>query len=90
MTEDSCLVESAQIRRDFLGGQRAAIQNSRSLEEIEETLLRAAIYARVPAGLEAFRVAGAILKQLDQPVATAGAHRVSSAGDHRDGSASQE
>lgn len=42
---------------------RGAITNGASVEEIQETLLQTAIYAGVPAALEAFRVAEGVLKE---------------------------
>lgn len=40
---------------------RGALTNGCSVLEIQETLLQAAIYAGVPAGIDAFRVADAIV-----------------------------
>lgn len=45
---------------------RGAVRNGCTTEEIQETLLQAAAYAGVPAGMEAFRVAEAVLEQLAQ------------------------
>ena len=42
---------------------RGALTNGASPGEIQETLLQTAIYAGVPAALEAFRVADAVLKE---------------------------
>jgi 4-carboxymuconolactone decarboxylase len=42
---------------------RGALANGASVAEIQETLLQTAIYAGVPAALESFRVADAILKE---------------------------
>ena len=42
---------------------RAALKNECSPEEIQETLLQAAVYAGVPAGVEGFRVATPVIKQ---------------------------
>jgi 4-carboxymuconolactone decarboxylase len=36
---------------------RGAFANGATIEEIQETLLQAAVYAGIPAGMEAFRVA---------------------------------
>ena len=44
---------------------RGALTNGVSPEEIQEVLLQAAIYVGVPAALESFRVADAILKERD-------------------------
>jgi 4-carboxymuconolactone decarboxylase len=43
---------------------RGAISNGCTREEIQEALLQVAVYAGVPAGMEAFRVAEATLDQL--------------------------
>jgi 4-carboxymuconolactone decarboxylase len=43
---------------------QGAVNNGVSVAEIQETLLQAAVYAGVPAGLESFRVAEKILKEL--------------------------
>ncbi len=41
---------------------RGALRNGCTVEEIQETLLQAAIYCGVPAAMEAFRVAEAAIK----------------------------
>jgi 4-carboxymuconolactone decarboxylase len=43
---------------------RGAVSNGCTREEIQEALLQVAVYAGVPAGMEAFRVAEATLDQL--------------------------
>jgi 4-carboxymuconolactone decarboxylase len=45
---------------------RGAIRNGCTREEIQEALLQVAVYAGVPAGMEAFRVAEATRDQLAQ------------------------
>lgn len=47
---------------------RGAVNNGVSIAEIQETLLQAAVYAGVPAGLESFRVAEKVLKELGHDV----------------------
>ncbi|MDY0242006.1 MAG: carboxymuconolactone decarboxylase family protein [Rhodospirillaceae bacterium] len=42
---------------------RGALRNGVTPEEIREVLLQVAIYAGVPAGVEAFRIAGAVLAE---------------------------
>lgn len=42
---------------------RGALTNGATVAEIQETLLQTAIYAGVPAALESFRIADAILKE---------------------------
>lgn len=43
---------------------RGAVNNGATVEEIQEVLLQAAIYAGVPAALESFRVAESVLREL--------------------------
>ncbi|MGC2175204.1 MAG: 4-carboxymuconolactone decarboxylase [Acidimicrobiales bacterium] len=45
---------------------RGALTNGVTPEEIQEVLLQAAIYVGVPAALESFRVADAILKEINE------------------------
>jgi 4-carboxymuconolactone decarboxylase len=45
---------------------RGAVRNGCTAVEIQETLLQAAVYAGVPAGMEAFRIAEAALEQLER------------------------
>lgn len=42
---------------------RGAITNGATVEEIQEALLQTAIYVGVPAALESFRIADAVLKE---------------------------
>ena len=44
---------------------RGAVANGVSREEIQEALLQATIYAGVPAGVDAFRVAREVLEELE-------------------------
>lgn len=43
---------------------RGAVNNGATAKEIQETLMQTAIYVGVPAGLESFRVADRVLKEL--------------------------
>ena len=57
---------------------RGALRNGCTVEEIQETLLQAAIYCGVPAAMEAFRVAEAAIKDAQserepQPASSDGA-----------------
>lgn len=45
---------------------KGAITNGVTVDEIQEVLLQTAIYAGVPAALEAFRVAEKVLAELDE------------------------
>ena len=44
---------------------RGALTNGVSRDEIKEVLLQVCIYAGIPAGLDAFKVADAMLKEID-------------------------
>ncbi|MEV5834938.1 4-carboxymuconolactone decarboxylase [Nocardia sp. NPDC052112] len=48
---------------EFATHVRAALTNGVTPDEIREVLLHATIYAGVPAGVEAFRIAGPILRE---------------------------
>jgi 4-carboxymuconolactone decarboxylase len=43
---------------------RGAINNGVTAEEIKETLLHATIYCGIPAGLDAFKIANEVLKEM--------------------------
>lgn len=47
---------------------RGALNNGVTRDEIKEILLQACIYAGFPAGLEGFRVAGALFREIDDAV----------------------
>jgi 4-carboxymuconolactone decarboxylase len=49
---------------------RGAINNGVTVEEIKETLLHATIYCGIPAGLDAFKVANEVLKEMGKVPAT--------------------
>ena len=44
---------------------RAALKNGVTREELKDTLIQVGIYCGVPAGVEAFRIAGKVLKEAD-------------------------
>ncbi len=46
---------------------RGALRNGCTVEEIREVLLQATVYAGVPAGVEAFRLARQVLDEHSQP-----------------------
>jgi len=48
---------------EFATHVRAALTNGVTAQEIREVLLQATVYAGVPAGIEAFRIAGPILEE---------------------------
>ena len=49
---------------ELAGHIRGAVNNGASKEEIQETLLQAAVYCGMPAGLESFRVAEKVFDEL--------------------------
>jgi len=53
---------------------RGAINNGVTVEEIKETLLHATIYCGIPAGLDAFKIANEVLKEMGK-VSTAPARK---------------
>jgi 4-carboxymuconolactone decarboxylase len=48
---------------EFGAHVRGALNNGATAAEIQETLLQTAVYVGVPAALESFRIADAILKE---------------------------
>lgn len=44
---------------------RGALRNGASADEIRDTLIHLAVYAGIPAGVEAFRIAGEVLAEHD-------------------------
>lgn len=48
---------------EFATHVRAALTNGVTAQEIREVLLQATVYVGVPAGIEAFRIAGPILEE---------------------------
>ena len=49
---------------------RGAINNGVTVDEIKETLLHATIYCGIPAGLDAFKIANEVLKEMGKVSAT--------------------
>lgn len=56
--------------QELKGHVRGALNNGCSLEEIRETLLHCAVYAGVPAAIDAFRAAQELLDSLAAPSAS--------------------
>ena len=48
---------------ELAGHVRGALNNGCTEEEIQETLLQAAVYCGMPAGMESFRVADRVLQE---------------------------
>lgn len=57
-----CILSVLNRQQEFALHVRGAIRNGCTLEEIRETLLQVTIYAGVPVGSEAFRVAAEVLR----------------------------
>ncbi len=55
-------------QHEFRVHVRGAVNNGATVDEIQEVLLQAAVYAGVPAALESFRIAEAVLKELGEDV----------------------
>ena len=56
-----CLLAALNRPHEFEAHFRGALRNGCSLEELRETLLQIAIYAGIPAGVDAFRIARKVL-----------------------------
>ena len=56
-----CLLAALNRSQELAAHVRGALRNGCTVDEIRETLMQVAIYAGVPAGVEAFRVAGRVL-----------------------------
>jgi len=50
---------------EFEGHFRGAINNGLTREELREALMQIALYCGAPAGMEAFRAAAKVLKEID-------------------------
>lgn len=50
---------------------RGALRNEVSVEEIKDTLIHLAVYAGIPAGVEAFRIAGEVIAEWETEQAAA-------------------
>ncbi|MGH2872286.1 MAG: carboxymuconolactone decarboxylase family protein [Solirubrobacteraceae bacterium] len=58
-----CLLGALNRGPEFETHFRGALRNGCTLEELRETLLQIAVYAGVPAGVEAFRIARRVLSE---------------------------
>jgi 4-carboxymuconolactone decarboxylase len=58
-----CLMAALNRPREFEHHFRGALRNGCTLEELRDTLLQITVYAGIPAGVEAFRIAGKVLKE---------------------------
>lgn len=60
-----CLLSALNRPQEFELHFRGALRNGCTREELRETLIQVAIYAGVPAGVEAFRIAKKVLAEED-------------------------
>ena len=58
-----CLLAALNRPQEFEVHFRGALRNGCTLEEIRETLIQVAVYAGIPAGVEAFRIARKVLAE---------------------------
>jgi 4-carboxymuconolactone decarboxylase len=58
-----CLLAALNRSQELETHVRGALRNGCTVEEIRETLMQVAVYAGIPAGVEAFRVAGRVLAE---------------------------
>lgn len=56
-----CILASLNRSEEFKTHFRGALRNGCTLEELRDTLVQIAVYAGVPAGVEAFRLAREVL-----------------------------
>ena len=56
-----CIIATLNRPAEFEIHVRGAVRNGCTLEEIRDTLLQVAVYAGIPAGVEAFRIARKVL-----------------------------
>lgn len=59
-----CMLAALNRPQEFKLHFRGAIKNGCGLDELRDTLLQIAVYAGVPAGVEAFRLAREVLNDL--------------------------
>ncbi|MEQ8841830.1 MAG: carboxymuconolactone decarboxylase family protein [Acidimicrobiales bacterium] len=59
-----CILSALNRSHEFKTHFRAAIGNGCTLDELRDTLLQVSVYAGVPAGVEAFRLAREVLDDL--------------------------
>jgi len=64
----TALGKSAEIKLHV----RGAINNGLSVEDIKEVLLHATVYCGIPSGLDAFKAANEVLKEMGKVPATGG------------------
>lgn len=58
-----CLLSALNRPHEFEVHFRGALRNGCSLEELRETLIQIAVYAGIPSGVDAFRIAQRVLAE---------------------------
>jgi len=58
-----CLLAALNRPHEFETHVRGALRNGCTIDEIRETLMQVAVYAGIPAGVEAFRLARKVLAE---------------------------
>ncbi|MDH3379843.1 MAG: carboxymuconolactone decarboxylase family protein, partial [Gammaproteobacteria bacterium] len=58
-----CMLAALNRGHEFKLHFRGALKNGCPLDEVRETLIQVAIYAGIPAGVEAFRLAREVLNE---------------------------
>ena len=58
-----CMIAALNRAHEFELHLRGALRNGCTPEEIRDCLFQVAIYAGIPAGVEAFRIAGKVLRE---------------------------
>jgi len=61
-----CLLAALNRPQEFETHFRGALRNGCTVDELRETLLQIAIYAGIPAGIEAFRIGRRVLNEASQ------------------------
>jgi 4-carboxymuconolactone decarboxylase len=62
-----CLLAALNRPHEFEAHFRGALRNGCTLDELKETLLQIAVYAGIPAGVDAFRIARKVLAEGNPP-----------------------
>ena len=65
-----CLLAALNRPTEFETHCRGALRNGVTVDELRETLVQIAVYAGVPAGMEAFRIARRVLAEQECPACT--------------------
>lgn len=60
-----CLLAALNRPHEFEVHFRGALRNGCSLDELRETLIQIAVYAGIPAGVDAFRLARKVLAEVE-------------------------